>query len=182
MLKRSSNTLFAVSRTKLSSKIAIAYLHNTPLRQRQPSVPTPPQKKIKSLEDLVNLNSLDGVDTELIRSLINERTTELNIKNELDMLKKLSEEEERGHESPAKKFIRPLWMFILMGSSVYLLLHFTWWKLEHDKRESNLKRKVEALECQLNELIIQDKNHDSSKINDNAEMTHTKPWYRKWFW
>ncbi|KOG96214.1 Ina17p [Saccharomyces eubayanus] len=181
MLKRSSRMLTAVSRNKLSSRFAVTYYHKTPLSQQQRATTTP-QNKIKSLEDLVNLNSLDGVDPELIRSLINERTTELNIKNELDMLKKFCKEEKTVHESPMKKFVRPLWMFILMSSSVYLLLHLTWWKLERDERESELKQEVEALESQLNKLINQDKNHNSSKDDENTELSDAKPWFKKWFW
>ncbi|CAI4054390.1 hypothetical protein SUVZ_16G1880 [Saccharomyces uvarum] len=179
MLKRSSRVLTAVSRNNLSSRFAVAYYHKTPLSQQQRATTTSPQNRIKSLEDLVNLNSLDGVDPELIRSLINERTTELNIKNELDMLKKFCNEEKTVHESPMKKFVRPLWMFILMGSSVYLLLHLTWWKLERDERESELKKEVEALESQLNKLIKQDESH---KSDENTELSDAKPWFKKWFW
>ncbi|QHS76635.1 Ina17p [Saccharomyces paradoxus] len=180
MLKRRPNALIAVSRTKLSSITAVAYYHNRLPNQQQRPTPTSPRKEIKSLEDLANLDSLEGVDTELIRDLINERTTELNIKKELDMLKKFSQEEESGHEIPLKRFIRPLWMFILMGSSVYLLLHFSWWKLEHEERENQLKKEVEILEGQLNELIGQDKTYNS--VGGKYSTTHTKPWYRRWFW
>ncbi|CAI4053265.1 hypothetical protein SKDZ_16G1740 [Saccharomyces kudriavzevii ZP591] len=181
MLKRSFNVLTVVNRIRLSSNIGIACYHRSLLSQQQTSTPASPRKEIKSLEDLADLNSLDGVDTELIRNLINERTTELNIKNELNMLRKFSAEEELGHESPMKKFVRPLWMFILMGSSVYLLLHYTWWKLEYDERENELKKEVEILECQLNELISQDKNRDSGRSNDDSESGNAKPWYKRLF-
>ncbi|CAD6646015.1 XXYS1_4_G0020850.mRNA.1.CDS.1 [Saccharomyces cerevisiae] len=182
MLKRRSNVLITLSRTKLFPITTVAYYHRRLLNQQRRAVSTSPKKEIKSLEDLANLDSLDGVDTELIRDLINEHTTKLNIKKELDMLKKFSQEEESGHEVPVKRFIRPLWMFILMGSSVYLLLHFSWWKLEHEERESQLKKEVEILEHQLNELIVQDKTHNIRRGKGSNESTHMKPWYRRWFW
>ncbi|CAI4036779.1 SMKI16G0795 [Saccharomyces mikatae IFO 1815] len=181
MLKRSFNVVTCVSRSKLSSTKVVVCQYKSLLNNQQRYTSTSPRKEIKSLEDLVNLNSLDGVDTDLIRNLINERTTELNIKKELDMLKKFSQEEESGHDIPVKRFIRPLWMFVLMGSSVYLLLHFTWWKLEHDERENQLKNEVETLEDQLNELISQNKiSHDAEK--ESTESVSTKRWYEKWFW
>ncbi|CCH59281.1 hypothetical protein TBLA_0B04440 [Henningerozyma blattae CBS 6284] len=115
--------------------------------------------KVKTLEDLIKLETLDNVDPELIKKIINEKTDELNIQNELNLLKNLQKEEKQimTDNSPLKKFIRPGWIFLLIASATYLYLHSMWWKYEYTSKESELKEKVEYLEKELNELIDEHK-------------------------
>lgn len=73
--------------------------------------------KIKTLEDLTRLETLEGVDPELIKRLINEKTQEFNTQDELKLLKSMQMEQDRLNEVPLKRFTRPLWIFILMAST-----------------------------------------------------------------
>ncbi|SCV03004.1 LAME_0H06942g1_1 [Lachancea meyersii CBS 8951] len=108
---------------------------------------------VQSLEDLAKLNSLDDVDPELVRRLINERTNQLNTQNELDMLKQMQTEEKQGQQMALKKFVRPMWIFLLMSSFFYLGGHYIWWKLEYDEREIELNKQVQDLRMELDEAI-----------------------------
>lgn len=134
---------------------------------------------IKSLEDLSKLKSLDDVDPELIRKLINERTVELNAQNELEMLKNLSKQEKMSQEVSLKRFVRPLWVFFLMSSTVYLLLHYIWWNLEVVEREKELQACIESLETELDQALKSQSQNSSSLQKD--ENNNSRPWYRRWF-
>lgn len=135
-------------------------------------------KDIKTLEDLVKLKSLDGVDPELIKNLIYERTKEMDVKNELDMLKKFTKEEKSTHDSPLKKFTRPLWVVLLMSSSVYLGCHYLWWRLEYVEREKELMEQVETLENELNTLLATKPNQLELEAQSDPK---SQPFYKRWF-
>lgn len=120
--------------------------------------------KIRSLEDLTKLKSLDNIDPEIIRKLIDERTSELNTANELDMLKKFSQEEKSIRDNSLKRFARPTWVVLLMSSTVYMLWQLAWWKLAYDEKEKELEAEVRELEEELAE-----------------EQARQRPWYRKLF-
>lgn len=137
-------------------------------------------QNLETLEDLTNLQSLKDVDPELIKRLINERTSELNIRNELEMLKSLDQEDKKSRESPLKKFIRPLWIFLLMSSSVYLVGHYLWWRLEYDEKELELAQQVKSLEAELNHLL-ETKDNDSASTRKNG-TSERRPWYIRWLW
>ncbi|GAV55322.1 hypothetical protein ZYGR_0AS06460 [Zygosaccharomyces rouxii] len=136
---------------------------------------------IRSLEDLTKLKSLEGVDPELIRKLINERTVELNVQNELEMLKNLNKQEKLSQEVSLKRFVRPLWVFFLMSSTVYLILHYIWWKLEVVEKEKELQSYVESLETELDQTLKSQNQNVSSLKNNGHNKTNEKPWYRRWF-
>lgn len=138
------------------------------------------QIQIKSLEDLAKLESLEDVDPELVKRLINERTNELNIQNELQMLKNLQSQEKQHQDVSLRKFVRPAWMFLLMSSLVYLSGHYLWCRLEHDEREEDLKRQVKAMENELFSLI-EEKRKDS-EIDTEDQNASTRSWYKRWFW
>ncbi|EDO18610.1 hypothetical protein Kpol_1048p41 [Vanderwaltozyma polyspora DSM 70294] len=133
--------------------------------------------EIKTLEDLSKLKNLDDVDPELIRKLINERTSELNIQNEMEMLKHIQNEERKTQDIPIKRFIRPTWMFLLMSSTFYLLGHYIWWKLEYDEVEKELDRQVTALEEELHNLIEEHRVHGENEAIKNKKHKH---WYKFW--
>lgn len=141
-----------------------------PLMMRLASTATP---KINSLEDLASLDSLEGVDPELIRRLINEKTQELSTQDELKLLKDMQKEQERLNEVPLKRFTRPLWMFILMASTFYLGAHLVWWKLEYEEKEHEYKEKVKSLERSLDDII-------ASNPNVSSHGSNKKPWYKFW--
>ncbi|KAM3162964.1 Inner membrane assembly complex subunit 17 [Lachancea thermotolerans] len=63
----------------------------------------PYSTSIKSLEDLAKLKSLDDVDPDLVRKLINERTNELNSQAELAMLKQMQSQENQQQQQALKK-------------------------------------------------------------------------------
>lgn len=129
--------------------------------------------KVKTLEDLANLDSLEGVDPELIKRLINEKTQEFNTQDELKLLKDMQKEQERLNEVPLKRFTRPLWMFILMASTFYLGAHLVWWKLEYEEREKEYKEKVKVLEKSLNDALS---SNSTATSNDKSKS----PWYKFW--
>lgn len=135
--------------------------------------------QINSLEDLTKLKSLEGVDPELIRKLINERTSELNVQNELDMLKRLSKEEQNSQEISLKRFVRPLWMFFLMSSTVYLILHYVWWRLEIVERAQELQNVVQSLEVELDQVM---KSQQPSPVIQEDTSKENRPWYKKLFY
>lgn len=134
--------------------------------------------EIKCLEDLTKLKSLEGVDPELIRKLINERTSELIVQNELDMLKKLNKEEKMSQEVSLKRFARPLWVFFLMSSTVYLILHYTWWRLEIVEREKELQQVVRKLEVELDQVMA---SQQPSPVAQQESTKSSRPWYRRFF-
>lgn len=149
-----------------------------------------PQQRIeiKTLEDLAKLKSIDDVDPELIRQLINERTNELNIKNELDMLKQFQSEEKQHQEISLSKFVRPMWIFLLMSSFVYLTGHFVWWKLEYDEREIELDKEVQTLEAELSSLMAQKADEEKNNkdltgetVSSTTSQQPERKWYRRWF-
>lgn len=134
-------------------------------------------KDIKTLEDLTKLDSLKDVEPELIKRLIDERTSELNTKNELEMLKNFNKEEELLRQSPLKKFTRPFWIFLIMSSTVYLVCHYVWWRLEYEEKEIEYAKRVVALEAELNALLKQ-----KVEVSGNVQGSISgKPWYRRWF-
>lgn len=134
-------------------------------------------QNIKTLEDLTKLKSLNDVDPELIKRLINERTSELSTKNELEMLKNFDKEEQMLRQSSLKKFTRPFWIFLLMSSTVYLGYHYIWWKLEYEEKEIAYSRQVKELETELNTLLAQRERAGSSTSSDSVK----RPWYKHWF-
>lgn len=139
-------------------------------------------QNIRSLEDLTKLKSLEDVDPELIKKLINERTIELNAQNELEMLKNLSKQEKMSQEISLKRFVRPLWVFFLMSSTVYLILHYIWWRLEVVEKEKELQSYVKNLELELSQTL-KSQNHNalSLKNSNNNDVPSDRPWYRRWF-
>ena len=133
--------------------------------------------EIRTLEDLAKLQSLDNVDPKLISKLINDKTNELNIKNELQMLKQLQAEEQKTQETSLKKFVRPAWIFLLMGSIVYLSCHYVWWKLDYEEKELEYTHKVHQLESELAAL---NEAHNSSVSSDKNSKRSSRKWYKFW--
>ncbi|SCU91943.1 LAMI_0E08020g1_1 [Lachancea mirantina] len=133
--------------------------------------------QVKSLEDLAKLKSLDEVDPEMVKRLINERTNELNTQNELQMLKRMETEQDQRQNATLKKFVRPAWILLIMSSIVYLTGHLVWWKLEYEERELKLKRKVHELELNLNDLVTKKSGADKDHNGLNADAA-----CRKWYW
>ncbi|CEP61874.1 Ina17p LALA0_S04e02652g [Lachancea lanzarotensis] len=144
---------------------------------------------IKSLEDLARLGSLDNVDPELVRRLINERTNQLNTQNELDMLKQIQADEKQQQQVVLKKFVRPMWIVLLLSSFFYLGGHYIWWKLEYDEREIELHKQVQALQQELDEAVkqrqnpvaVEESSSSSSVLSDNKSHNGRK-WYYGWLW
>ncbi|CCE89855.1 Ina17p TDEL_0A05230 [Torulaspora delbrueckii] len=136
------------------------------------------RQEIRTLEDLSKLKSLNDVDPELIKKLINERTSELNTKNELDMLKGFEEEEKKLRQSPLKRFTRPLWIFLLMSSTVYLICHYVWWRLEYEEKEIAYSHRVGELEAELRDLLAHKSEGEDTILREN---TRNRPWYKRWF-
>lgn len=136
--------------------------------------------EIRTLEDLAKLKSLDDIDPRLISQLINEKTNELNTKNELEMLKYLQAEERKTQEVSLKKFVRPGWIFLLMASFVYLSLHYIWWKLEYDARELELQEEVKKLENELNDLIEKNEADEKNGKFESSSAVSRKSWYKFW--
>ncbi|GCF01239.1 mitochondrial protein FMP14 [Zygosaccharomyces mellis] len=164
----------------ISTRSAFRIYQISPLTSYSP-LKSSQHADIKSLEDLTKLKSLESVDPELIRKLINERTVELNVQNELEMLKNLNRQEKMSQEVSLKRFIRPLWVFFLMSSTVYLILHYIWWKLEVIEKEKELRSYVESLEMELDQTLeSQNRSTVGSQSNGNNKI-HDKPWYRRWF-
>lgn len=145
-----------------------------PVRRIGSSVHT----NITRLEDLAKLKSLDNVNPELIRKLINERTNELNIDNELKMLNSLQREEKNAQEITFKKFVRPIWVFFIMSSIVYLSYHLLWWKLEYDELEMQFNNQIKKLESELNGLIESNKQKNQEEGISNVK--YKKKWYKFW--
>ncbi|QLL30864.1 hypothetical protein HG536_0A06790 [Torulaspora globosa] len=135
------------------------------------------RKDIQTLEDLTKLDSLKGVEPELIKRLIDERTSELNTKNELEMLRKFDREEQLLRQSPLRRFTRPFWIFLVMSSTVYLACHYVWWRLEYEEKEIDYARRVEELETELNALLAQ----KDEEIGQEREDSCARPWFRRWF-
>lgn len=138
------------------------------------------RKEIESLEDLAKLQSLNDVDPELIKRLINERTSELNTQKELEMLKSFNNEDQLSKGSPLKRFTRPLWIFLLMSSTVYLVGHYLWWRLEYEQSELEQIKRIQSLEDELQSVL---KEQRESGNPQPAEMKQNrKPWYKRYFW
>lgn len=135
------------------------------------------RKEIQTLEDLTKLDSLKGVEPEFIKRLIDERTSELNTKNELEMLRKFDREEQLLRQSPLRRFTRPFWIFLIMSSTVYLACHYVWWRLEYEEKEIEYARRVEELEAELNALLAQTDEGDRQE----EEKPPVRPWFRRWF-
>ncbi|QEU61185.1 Ina17 [Kluyveromyces lactis] len=133
--------------------------------------------EIRTLEDLAKLQSLDNVDPKLISKLINDKTNELNIKNELQMLKQLQAEEQKTQETSLKKFVRPAWIFLLMGSIVYLSCHYVWWKLDYEEKELEYTHKVHQLESELAAL---NEAHNSLASSEKNSKGSSRKWYKFW--
>lgn len=129
--------------------------------------------KIKTLEDLTRLETLEGVDPELIKRLINEKTQEFNTQDELKLLKSMQMEQDRLNEVPLKRFTRPLWIFILMASTFYLGAHLVWWKLAYEKKVVELKHKVDSLETTLKDVM-------KEKAPGPTPCNNKKSWYKFW--
>ncbi|CCF58227.1 hypothetical protein KAFR_0E00730 [Kazachstania africana CBS 2517] len=125
---------------------------------------------IRSLEDLSKLESLDGVGPKLIKRLIEKRTEELNIKNELEVLKKFQNEEGEVRKLSLRKFTRPAWILLIMSSTVFLCCKYLWCQLEYNQREQEYQQEVAKLEKELNLLM-----------NQENDRENNKKWYRRWF-
>ncbi|CAR23623.1 Ina17p [Lachancea thermotolerans CBS 6340] len=141
----------------------------------------PYSTSIKSLEDLAKLKSLDDVDPDLVRKLINERTNELNSQAELAMLKQMQSQENQQQQQALKKFVRPMWIFLLMSSFFYLTGHYIWWKLEYDEREIELHKQVQALRQELDSAIAA-KHSGKEPALSGAGAKKPKRWYLAWLW
>lgn len=140
----------------------------------------PSPRSIKSLEDLAELKSLDDVDPELVRRLINERTNQLNTENELAMIKQMQSAEKQHQQTSLSKFVRPAWIFLLMSSFFYLTGHYIWWRLEYDEREIELQKEVEQLSQELDAAIAS--NNASSTQPAAQEPKKSKKWFLSWLW
>lgn len=136
------------------------------------------RQDIRTLEDLTKLKSLEDVDPELIKRLIHERASELDTKNELEMLKGFEEEEKQLRQSPLKRFTRPLWIFLLMSSTVYLMCHYVWWRLEYEEKEREYSHQVQELETELNRQLAQ---NQLPNDQESSEKVNNAPWYKRWF-
>ncbi|CCE64676.1 hypothetical protein TPHA_0I01720 [Tetrapisispora phaffii CBS 4417] len=138
------------------------------------------QKELRTLEDLAELKSLDDVDPQLIRKLINEKTSELNMKNEMNFLKQMQIEQDNNQSVPLKQYNRAIWVFLLMSSSFYLMFHLVWWKLEYNEKELKLKQESEELEHELQSILNEKEEQKSNIIPNNKDVTKQKPWYKIW--
>ncbi|CUS23945.1 LAQU0S12e03576g1_1 [Lachancea quebecensis] len=141
----------------------------------------PYSTSIKSLEDLAKLKSLDDVDPDLVRKLINERTDELNSQAELAMLKQMQSQENQQQQQALKKFVRPMWIFLLMSSFFYLTGHYIWWRLEYDEREIELHKQVQALREELDSTIAA-KHSEAEPALPREDLKKPKKWYLAWLW
>lgn len=141
---------------------------------------------ITSLEGLANLKSLDNVDPVLIQTLINEKTSELNLKNEIRELKSLQEKKEQmitsNNQVKLNSFTRPCWIFFLMSSSVYLFWQLVWWNLAYNEQEVENLERVTELEAKLQKLMLEtnDINKSSDKILDNEPASRKISFYKWW--
>ncbi|CCD25081.1 Ina17p NDAI_0E02640 [Naumovozyma dairenensis CBS 421] len=169
------------------TKIAYRTITNTPYYLKSKRSKHQQNKvEVNSLEDLVKFDSLDDVDPAVIKKLIDEKTQELNLKDELKMLKDFQENEKSltNKDIPLKKFWRPFWIFLLLSSSVYLTCHYFWWKYMYEEREIDLQNQVNDLEFKLKELmrnanINGELNTERNVSLDNSEEVAAK---KRWFW
>ncbi|KAH3902233.1 uncharacterized protein SCODWIG_03829 [Saccharomycodes ludwigii] len=136
----------------------------------------------QNLEELAKMDNIDNIPPEVIRKLLIEKTEQLNLQNEVKMLKELTKQEEFSRNSNFStikaKYARPFWNFLLLSSFVYLFYHYLWLKLEYEEREKELHLEATNIENQLAQLIEDiDKNADVS--NDGANDSKKKS---KRFW
>ncbi|CAB4255788.1 similar to Saccharomyces cerevisiae YPL099C AIM43 Protein of unknown function [Maudiozyma barnettii] len=141
---------------------------------------------ITSLDDLVKLESLDNVDPILVQKLINEKTAELNLKNEIRRLKNIQEQRENSVISnrPVRvgDFKRAGIMFMLICSSVYLCWQLLWWNLAYNSKEIEMLDTVTSLENELRELIRTNKTKEKIVTNNyDSQPVNKKPWYSNWW-
>lgn len=174
LLQRSSTFAHHISNSKVCSVNDMRYFTNSSAKHNKNN------SEIRSLEDLAKLKSLDDVDPKLIKKLINERTSELNIQNELELLKTIGQEEKRTQDLLIKRFIRPLWVFLLMSSSFYLLCHYLWWKLEYDGKEEQLKKETHELEYKLLDMMKQEEIKQKIRSKNDGTGQTGKAWYAIW--
>ena len=173
-------------RTTVSNRIRVLSIYALKHRTIRCYTTIHLNQEITSLEDLAKLKSLDDVDPVLVHKLINEKTSELNLKTEIQRLRTLQEERENSMNSgrPVKlgDFKRAGIMFILMSSSVYLCWQLLWWHLAYNDKEIEMLDTVNSLEKKLreeikhNEIVSIPKTHESIKTAEN-----TKSWYSKWW-
>lgn len=142
--------------------------------------------EINSLDDLVKLKSLDDVDPLIVQKLINEKTTELNIQNEIRRLQMLQKENEKkqtfAQPVTLGNFKRAGIMFVLMSSSVYLTLQLLWWSLSYDVKEKQNLARVTQLQDELHACIEHNQKMlpSNSNISDDESSTR-KSWFSKWW-
>lgn len=94
------------------------------------------------------------------------------------MLKGFEEEEKKLRQSPLKRFTRPLWIFLLMSSTVYLICHYVWWRLEYEEKEIAYSHRVGELEAELRDLLAHKSEGEDTILREN---TRNRPWYKRWF-
>lgn len=121
---------------------------------------------IKTIEDLSELPDLKDVPPTLITKILNEKTNELNIQNELQLLKNIQREERQllDEGNPLKRYFRAGWIFLFLASSVYLTMHSVWWRLAYIEREEKLEAETKLLEEKMEELRKQQERSWYSKL------------------
>ncbi|KAL6945034.1 hypothetical protein ACO0QE_002477 [Hanseniaspora vineae] len=145
--------------------------------------------KIKTLDDLAKLKSIDDVPPEIIRKLILEKTEQLNAENEIQLLKELRKEEEYRRSSTfaelKAKYTRPLWNLFLMSSSIYLFYHWIWLKLDYEELENDKKQELQKKEEEFNNVIaaqLATKSDPHAKSNKESLETQNNGTRTKKYW
>ena len=142
--------------------------------------------EINSLSDLVKLKSLDNVDPALVQKLINEKTTELNLQNEIKRLQMLQSQNEKkntfAQPVTLSNFKRAGIMFALMSSSVYLCWQLLWWNLSYDSKEKDNLYQVAHLQDELHRLIeLNQLEVPSTSDVVGSESPKNRSWISKWW-
>ncbi|AGO10658.1 AaceriABR190Cp [[Ashbya] aceris (nom. inval.)] len=135
----------------------------------------------QTLEELARLKSLEDVDATVIRKLINQRTEEVNAQNEIQMLRKLSQEGRDLQNVPGRRYAKPLWLLAIGCATVYLVQDWLKQKAEYDAQEAALESRVEGLEAELKHLL-EAKPEIAEPEAAQTDAGSPAPWYKRWFW
>ncbi|CCK67865.1 Ina17p KNAG_0A01760 [Huiozyma naganishii CBS 8797] len=108
----------------------------------------------RTLDELAHMDTLEGVDPQVVQRLILDRSREL-------------EGLQRGGRGPLRMYVRPAWVVFLMASSCYMAWQWVWWSREYERRELQLAGRVRELESILEETLSRSKHNDK------------QPWYRR---
>ncbi|AET40924.1 Ina17p Ecym_7071 [Eremothecium cymbalariae DBVPG len=136
---------------------------------------------VKRLEDLANLKSLNEVDPGVIRQLIHQRTNELNVQQELEMVKHMSKEESKSYSLPPK-ITKSLWILAFGASSAYMVIDWSRRAAEYDNKEKILQQRIEDLETLLNDLLEARKTSTDTSTSKSSPHQVQSKWYERWFW